>query len=365
MAEYNSFDPFSVCFNILKMRYKDYDESLTEKRFLEPQDKINVFINLETVFKHLSMIPELEKKLVLQRDFDIILISNILNLAAHYKRFFIMNGLDTKVYLYHTDFESTEFNQYKYNEDFRTYYLVKYNDNPKFVYLTDALKSSILPDVRTYCEFIPNLYYISAKNIEGSLVPLVVAREDENRKNLIIGGEYYDTQYSFIPKFVNHFIHKGIGANYIASNPKSYIKEMTKKPDDEVNVMMNVYNSYSAYCSLISVLGDRIRSIDGLAGIGPRILQKYIESGIERKEIQLTTTNPEMIGKIFHDNSIKEEFINNYYCSSIVDMYDELTNAEKISLINQKRDRCDMNSLVSLNNTKFANHPLILESLSL
>ena len=60
MSDYNSFDPFSVCFNILKIKYKDYDESLSEKKFLEPNDKINVFINLETAFKHLSMIADLE-----------------------------------------------------------------------------------------------------------------------------------------------------------------------------------------------------------------------------------------------------------------------------------------------------------------
>ena len=41
---FESFDPFSVCFNLLKLRYKDYDESLTNKNFLNPSDKINVFI---------------------------------------------------------------------------------------------------------------------------------------------------------------------------------------------------------------------------------------------------------------------------------------------------------------------------------
>ena len=62
MSEYNSYDPFSVCFNIMKMKYKDYDESLTEMNFLKQNDKVNVFINLETIFKHLSMIIDLEKE---------------------------------------------------------------------------------------------------------------------------------------------------------------------------------------------------------------------------------------------------------------------------------------------------------------
>lgn len=365
MPEYNSFDPFSVCFNILKMRYKDYDESLSSKRFLQINDKINVFINLETVFKHLSMINELEKKLILQRDFEILLTSNILNLVAHYKRFFVSNGLDTNIYIYHTDFESTTFKQCKYNEDYRTYYLVKYNDNPKFVYLTDHLKNSILPEVRTYCEFIPKVYYISSKNIEGSLVPYIISKEDEKRKNLIIGGEYFDTQYSFIPNFINHYIHKCPGYNSVSSSLPEYLKEITKKPEEELGNMIKIYNNYGMYCSLLSVLGDRSRSIDGLAGVGPKILEKSIESGINRKEIQLSTTNPNMIGKIFHDSEVEEEFINNYYCCSIIDMYNELTDSEKLSIFNQRRDRYDMNSLIALNKTRFCNYPLILEALSL
>lgn len=365
LSEYNSYDPFSICFNILKLKYKDYDESLTSKKFLNPNDKVNVFINLETVFKHLSMIPDLEKKIILQRDFDIILVSNILNLAAHYKRFFVTNGLDTKIYLYHTNLESYEFNQYKYNEDFRTYYLLKYNDNPKFAYMTDILKKSVLPEVKTYCEFIPNVYYISSKNIEGSLVPYIIAQEDLKRKNLIIGGEYYDTQYSLIPNFINHYIHKGMGFVSVSSSIKEYMKEITRKPESEISNLINIYGSYNMYCSLLSVLGDRIRSIDGLMGVGPRTLYNYIESGIQKKEIQLTTSNPEMLGSIFHDDDIKEEFINNYYCSSILNMYTELNNSDKTSIFNQRRDRSDINSLLSLNSTRFYNHPLILEALTL
>ena len=365
MSDYNSFDPFSVCFNILKIKYKDYDESLSEKKFLEPNDKINVFINLETAFKHLSMITDLEKKLILQRDFDIILTSNILNLAAHYKRFFVSNGLDTKVYIYHTDFDSTGFEQYKYNEDFRTYYLVKYNDNPKFSYLTNALKKYILPEVRTYCEFIPNVYYISSKNIDSSLVPFIISSSDKSRKNFIIGGDYYETQYSFFPNFMNHFIHKGIGVNTITSNCFSYLKEITKKDNEEIKSLMNVYNSYGMYCSLLSVLGDRIRSIDGISGIGPKILKNYIESGLNRNEIQLTTHTPEMIGKIFHDDDIAEEFINNYYCTNVLTMSQELTDGDILSILNQQADRLDLNSLIQLNKTRFANYPLILESLTM
>ena len=365
MAYYDYSDPFSVCFNIMKIRYADLDEYLTSAKFLQPTDKVNVYINLETVFKYLSTIVDLEKKLILQKHFPTILISNILNLAAHYKRFFVNNGLDTRIYLYNTDFLSTKFSQYKYNDEYRTYYLLKYNDNPKFVYLTDALKEKILPEIRTISEFIPRVYYISTMNIEGSVLPYVVGEDDPSRKNIIISGEFYDTQYSLLPNFFVSYIHNAIGTKIICNNIRDCLKVITKRKDEELESFCDTYKSYSMYCSLMAVLGDRSRSIDGLSGIGPRILEKYILQGIAKNEIQKNTTTPGLIGNIFHDEFTKEEFINNFYCTSILEVQRDLNLSEKMSMLNQRKDRFDNDSLIKLNATKFYNYPLILEALTL
>ena len=82
--KFNDYDPFSICFNALLMKYQYYDDSLTSSNFLQPNDSINLFINLESVFKHLSMLQDLEKKIVVQNDFEEIIISNIINLAGFY-----------------------------------------------------------------------------------------------------------------------------------------------------------------------------------------------------------------------------------------------------------------------------------------
>lgn len=362
---YEVNDPFSVCFNIMKIKYADLDEYITSAKFLQPTDKVNIFINMETVFKYLSMINELEKKLVLQKNFPIILTSNILNLAAHYKRFFINNNLDTRVYLYNTDLKSDEFAQFKYNEDFRSYYLLKYNGNPKFVYLTDALKDQVLPEVRTICDFIPRVYYLSGTNIEGSIIPYIIGEDDKTRKNIIISGEFYDTQYSLIPNYFVSYIHNAVGYRSICNNVREYLKEITKKQNDELDSFCKTYSNYSMYCSFLSVMGDRMRSVDGISGVGPKILEKYITQGISRNEITLTTNNPSMIGSIFHDDEMKEEFINNFYCTSVINMCDELTTSNRISILNQRKDRFDNESLIKLNASRFYNYPLILEALTL
>lgn len=358
----NEFDPFSVCFNLLKLKYSVYDESLTSMNFLKPTDKVNVFINLETVWKNLSMITELEKKIIVQKDFHEIMISNILNLAAHYKRFFTSNGLDTKVYLYHTDLTSDEFNQFKYNEDYRAYYLVKFNDNPKFALFSEKLNYDIIPEVKTYCEFIPNVYYISAHNIEGSLVPYIISKEDPIRKNLIVGGELYDTQYSQISNFVNHYIHRTFNTNKIYSDLSGYLVDITKKETDE-DGLTNAFSNYNLYCGLLAILGNKIRSIEGISGIGPITFKKSLTEAINKNDIPKEPSTPEIMSTIFHDGEIQEEFINNFYCSAIISMYDELTESEKSSVLSQLLDRSDKNTLEKINSTKFFNHPIILDSL--
>ena len=49
-------------------------------------------------------------------------ISNVINLAAHYKGFFIKNGINLNIYLYiQHPFESTDQINRKYNDEYRMY----------------------------------------------------------------------------------------------------------------------------------------------------------------------------------------------------------------------------------------------------
>lgn len=360
MYEYNNYDPFSVCFNILKLKYVDYDNILSSANFLTPDDKINVFINLETVFRNLSMVVDLEKKILIHRDFDIIIISNILNLIAHYRRFFKDNNLDVNVFIYSTDFTSKTFNQTKYNEDFRSYYLLKFNENPKFSLLTNKLINKILPDIKTYCEFIPNVYFINAKDIDSSLVPQIVNNHIKNRKNLLITGDIIETEYIFSNNFNVQYIHKTT-TSYLSNNLKGFINDLYKG-NKEVEEIYKLYDSYNMYCTLLSTLGDKIRSVDKISGFGISTLSKRIVELTNINKIK-SDSNPNTLKNLFEDEDDQKEFLNNYYCISINDMMEELTEGQKTFITNQIVDRIDVNSLRKLNMTLFKDHPLLLEGL--
>lgn len=361
MDEYSN--PFSICFNMLKLRYSVYDESITSLGFLKPDDKINVFINLETAWKYLSTIKDLERKLVLNRDFKVSMIADIINIAAHYKEFFKNNGLDTKVFLYTTDFnsKSENFKESVFNEDYRSYYLNKYNTNPKFVLLTEALVEDILPKVRTLCDFIPDVYFVSSKDIDSSLVPIIIGNELKGRQNFIVSGDKYETQYMFEPNFTHHLFLRSYAASSISCKLDEYIKTIFKTEVTEEECKL--YLNRSFYVLLLSCLGDKYRAVDGISGVSYKTLTKKLLEGINSRIITNETETIELLSELFTGDN-KEYIKENFNCMNLRNSYHLLLDGDKKQITSQIVDRIDLNSLMELNKKMFhESNPLRIESL--
>lgn len=361
-------NPLDICFTVLKIRYADYDRTITEADFIHsPDEKVNVFLNLESVFKNLTTVQDLEQKLITFRGFETNLASNIINLAGHYKRFFRGNHIRCNLYLYHTDFQSEEFKQCLYNENFRSYYNCKYTQNPKFIYLTDALQETVLPTVRTCCEFISGVDYICTKNIEGSSVPYIIDAWDRSQglqpKNFIISNELYDTQYNYLPNFLTHYIKRGFGTSLVSCDKQEILAAIAKCQRSEAGSLVNSFDSHGLYATLLSCLGNKERSIDKLSGLGIRTVDGLVRQGKAVNRIQESTTSPAILSEIFQGEEVRTQFCNNYLCTSIPEIYTELTDAERLSITGQKQDRFDNQGLMQLNATLFQQYPLTLESL--
>jgi hypothetical protein len=347
----------------MKMKYHDYDNILTDLDFLVPSDKVNIFINLETVLKYISMAQDLEKKLITCLDIDTILVSNILNLAAHYKEFFRGNGLDTNVFIYMTDLSSTsyDFRQSQYNEDYRSYYINKYMGNPKFVLLGTKLNEKVIPEVKEICDYIPQVYFISKKGIDSGLIPALIAQEFPERKNIILSGDLYDTQYEYEDKFLAQFYLRGYNTNICASNKSQYLKMITKN-DELPNEIIDMFGNESFYKLLLSCMGEKYRSIEGIYGIKFAKLLSYINSGLTNSKITKNTSSASLLSDIFPDEYKKDVF-DNMMITDIHSQIKMLGEGEKKSVKTQIADRVDVTSLMKLNDTVFQKYPLRLESL--
>lgn len=359
--EVNLFNPFDVSYTMLKLRYTTYDDALTQMDFIGSHDKINLFINLESVYKWLSQITDLERRVYGNPSVAIDLISNSINLAAHYMKFFKGARLDTKIFLYQTDFLSDKFHEMKINEDFRSYYLNKYNTNPKYCILTDILKEKVFPELTIITNFIPNIYFINSHNIEGSLVPLIIGEKSRDRKNLIISSENYDSQYTYFPTFRSSIIKRRPREVHEYHDPAGFIKMLDNNRKEDSEMYAELFDTYGMYCTLLATMGDKYRSIDGLKGIGTVTLSKMINDNLKKNLITKNSVSPEILGNIFESGGHKEEFESNYLCTNLVDMFKSLSYTDKESILNQIIDRSDTNSLYTLNSTRFRDHPMLLE----
>jgi hypothetical protein len=354
-------NPFSVCFNMMKIRYADYDRSIDEEHFLVPTDKVNVFINFESVLHSISSIKDIDKKLILERNFPIILTAEALNLCAHYKKFFRQNNLDTKVYLYNTDLNSSSFTIEDYNEDYRSYYSTKFMNNPRYAYLGEKLVSQIIPDVITISQFIPNVYFINTNGIEGSLVPLIISNMDPSRKNFIVTHDIFDTQYQFNKNFMTHFIRKSpLGSTLSYTIGKTLVDSFR---DDINDSLINVLSKKPFFFLLLSVNGDKSRSIEPIKGIGIKTVVKLIQKGIDDGVITENTDSIELLIRIFPEE-LRDAILNNYNCFNLELQLTTLKKTHFFDIESQLIDRSDINSLVTLNHGRFYQNQLMLEQLT-
>lgn len=357
-------DSFSICFNMLKVKYVDFDKTFDDTGFISPKDKVNVLINMEMVLKLISSIKDLERKIIDTKDFATIITSNIINLAAHYRRFFRGNGLDTNVYMYYTDFNSTEFNECKHFEDFRMFYINKHQRNPKYIMLGEILTKEVIPQVRTILDFIPGIYFLTAENLDAAAVPGIIRDMDPKRKNVILTSDILDTQYTDNIQFCTYLLKRTSEGLRTFYTKRGYLEYIIKNTSDlSYSQELEFYSNQSFYALLLSCLGEKYRSLDGVPGLRSSSLIKLLDRGIRDKVITSTSTELSVILEVFPE--ISRDMVEcNFKCIAIDEILRRVTETQKNKITMQVVDRSDNNSLMKLNSTMFFNHPIMLEALT-
>lgn len=360
--EYGYRNPFTVCFTSMKLRYHDYDNTISELGILSSNDVVNVFISFESVLNNLSCIPDLDNKLILERNFPRILESEMINLCAHYKRFFRGNGLPVRIFLYCTDLGSESFSEFKYNEEYRSYYCNKYLRNPKFRLLGGKLMDEIIPRVCKIMEFIPGVYFLRGINMEGSLIPAIVSNIFPNDKNFIVTTDKFECQYMLRPNFCTHYIKKSKLGTSIQYTYDKFITDYLKD-DQDIEGVRRLYMNPSFFGLLHAVMGDKLRSVDSMKGIGTKTISNMIRYGLHNGVITQNTNSIELLKELFAREQ-QESAVSNFNCISLMDKLRSVNEENMVDIRSQLVDRFDYNSLIRLNMTDYSEYPLMLEELT-
>lgn len=336
------FNMHKIKFGVMDKLFNDIDiEAKT----------VNVFINLESVLNKLNSSNTENYLRTCGDSKNYEFISNIVNLAAHYRWYFNKVGLKSKVYLYITHpFNHNFYKNRAILSDYRQSYERKYSRNGSNIILSKIANESI-QFAKIILEYVEDINLITSNHLDGSLIPLIVSEEKPADLNVIISSDRYDYQYS--------------NRDFIILRPKkedSYLinKEnlISKLMIEEKYTKKSKINS-GFYSFILSVIGNKDRNIPKIKGMGISKVISLLNKGVKEGYISDTTFNINLLL-----NVIKEDYrkiiLDNYYCTDI-DLQSNLLNSkDKHVVTSQLVNKFDNPSLKKINDDFFMEHPLLI-----
>lgn len=337
------------------IRYATLTSLLKDANKLTRSTRVNFFVNLEPIFRRMMTKKNMEELKVRKDDRILEMVSDIINIAAHYRAYFTHNHIESNVYLYFGNMTTTKYTNKKYNEHYRNYYRTKFTgveSRPLYNILKDSFDL-----VRTIITFIEGVYFIQPKNVEPSVIPyhIIQTQEVKADENYILTNDPYEYQY------VN------LGFNILRPNMEN-TKLITRdnvieqlKLEHKILTEGDINPVYIPFIQ--SFLSDRFRNISGIMRVGFAKAMKMFNLAIDEHILSPDTVSITMVETVLNDEW-KEYILNNYNCIDIPTQYRKMKLLDQNYLNDQLEDKFDNPSLKKLNDEYFTDHPLMLMELN-
>lgn len=344
-------------FNLFKIRYPIMDTLIMKHcKEIGPNSKINLFINIEPIIRKLSTsnVDEYLKVKTEEKSYE--LISNIVNLAAHYRMFFSKNKLYSNVYMYVGYPFGSMYKSRAINPNYRKTYEHKFTKDPKSMVLSNSLEQ-VIPFVKIILEYIEGVYFIESGPTEPSAIPQVILNhKPTNAINFILTTDRYEYQYTNKDFYI---LRPKKLDSYIVS--KNNVIETMKLEDKIVNET-TVGPNFVPF--IISILGDRYRDIKKIKSIGLSTIISLLNLAIQENIIGKDVSNISILS-----DTVKEEYraqvLSNFYTVDIDTQIQSMNMKDTYHITDQLVDKFDNVSLKNINDQYFREYPIyLLELLS-
>lgn len=340
-------------FNLYKIKYQDLNNLLIGNcKELNSKSKIDVFINLEMIMRKFLTKPFLDYMATSRVDKHLAFISNIVNLAAHYRAFFTKNKHYNRIFLYIP---------YPFNIDFTNeYHIPKYRSSYKRKFYEDLNNGNLtltlnnaIPLAKTILEYIDGVYLLYSNEIEPSVIPYIIYKEfNRSDIRLIITNDIYDFQYVNIEGFYPIRKSKGYSAIITEDN----LMSMSKMEQAYYNENIIGYNKHIS--CILSVIGNKKRDIPSIPNYAMGNTLKALNKGVEEKIITPDTDNINLLAQVFPEQLISD-IVRNYLCTDVKTQYESYKSYYKRLIESQLLDRFDNDSLREIAD-KFIEYPLMV-----
>lgn len=346
----------NIIFNLFKIKFTKLDELLNKYgEGINPNSKINLFINLEPIIRKLSAsnIEEYLKVRTHEKSYE--MIANIINLAAHYRLFFTKNKLYSNIYLYlGYPFNAPYLNR-EINPNYRKDYSHKYTKDDRNFVLSNTL-DSVLSLTKIILDYVMGVHLITSDSIEPSLIPDIITGMNKNNNiNFILSNDRYDYQY------VNsdfRILRAKQNDSYLIN--KDNVIEILKQ-EEKISNNITVSNNFLTF--ILSLLGDKHRGIGKLRGIGLAAILKMLDKAIKEELIGANAYSINVLERI-----VKDDYLallrSNFLCTDIRSQAMRLNIRTIHAIADQIVDKFDNVALKRLNDEYFRQFPIHLLELT-
>ncbi len=321
-------------------------------------ESINIYMNLDAIFKYFYAPKTVDAIKAFNKQEYIAVVSEIINLAAHYRHFFWKHyRVSSRFYFYYTK------NRPIYNVNLVDSYMKesceqKSLSNPTFGLLNRYIQDNL--ELFKLCvKYIPDVYYIETGNLEPAMVPYYIINKFENDPstvNLLLSKDVYEFQ--MIGSLGIDILRLKYNEDTIVNgyNLYQYICDVNKsvyRPSIDINPEL--------FPAVLATGGVKTRDIKGLSGYGYINTIKKLESAIIDNRLRNEYYfDPSGIADMIIDSSFREQFINNYKAIDLKNQFIHLSPKQKDNIESMLINRYDNDSLMKLNDDYFSMNPIDL-----
>lgn len=362
---------FDMLFNLFKVRFI-YLDNLFQKINIENRvSNVNLYINLESVLDTLHR-NEIEDTLrgmnrAEYQDAHINFVSNVINLAAHYRLFFKKNKVKTNIVFFYNNLDNFyRLNNSVYVPGYRSHYAEKYFDQ-RYTAINNIIKNS-MKYLSTIINYLDGIYILHSNRLESSVIPYLLEEKKclPCNMKIILSKDKYDLQY-VNKNFLLIYPYKDQSVILTKHNIIDFIKQKEKlKPDyPDISPLLIPF--------IYAVLGDRKRNLYKIKGFGVKKIYKNLVDLYEKGFISDTEPNSLTLESIAQfiksrngmvDTDLKERIMQNYFVVDLDRQLNISNDAFNTEIVNQLVNELDNTNLKKINNTVFANHPMQLLELN-
>lgn len=346
-----------VHFNAMKIKFDELN-ILTKPIFNSSKmEMVNIFINLDDINSRFKNVKSNQEFQCCGAGAFKQYISNVFNLAAHYRQWAFRKGLKSKIYIYYST-AAGGFTSNVLVKGYRTRFIDDCNvNNAKCFYVNNTINLAE-PYMKQISEYVDGIYIIDTKAEEPSVLPYLISVERPADWNFVLSKDRIDLQYALYDKFSVLYPSSVYGAKLINS---ADLWNFIAMKESIISPYVCHYDP-RLYMTVLGVVGDVRRSVPKVKRIGWKSIFDYLDEIWEKnKDHSIYTMIDALEDKIqSKGNESYQAFNNNLLALSMKSRYESMSKANKEYILMQLTDMIDLESLNQMNRDPalFANWPI-------